>query len=592
MKELRRLAIVVPAVALVVLLVLLFLGRGTVEQLAFLRRNQGVEAGLVDQRPFQTAQTLTGMAVSAEEQNLAQQAERLADHEVDQAFAQALREASMRQQTLTGEAEVLAQKVAGLQATVKQDQAQVDSLSAAAKASGAQSSAGDDLDVAKAQLQLDQDELADAAADLARASGDHRGRIQQELETREAAAKANESSGAKKATAVTAVRQHGTLWARGKAWFEQRSRVRSLAQAEQQARADSEQFAVDHDRLERGAVTAGQPLNGESGTARVRRLQRMATRRSIMGILDDRSQTELQLANVYQRWQQQVWVQHKILGYLVLQSLALVALLVLVTMVGGVVGRKLVDRVATEPRQAQTLRTILTLGLEIFGLAGVLLVIFGVPQQLTTVLGLVTAGLTVVFQDFILAFFGWFVLMGRDGIRVGDWVEIDEVRGEVSEIGLFRTLLLETENWTSTGHPTGRKVTMINSYAIRGKYFNFSTHGQWMWDEIQLNVPANANAYELIVKMQEAVERETAADSAEAEREWQKATTDVGLSQFTARPTVDLRPAASGVDVIVRFVTRASERFGLRNRIYEALVGLMEGTERPALESPKESPKE
>jgi small-conductance mechanosensitive channel len=157
---------------------------------------------------------------------------------------------------------------------------------------------------------------------------------------------------------------------------------------------------------------------------------------------------------------------------------------------------------------------------------------------------------------------------------------------------LFRTLLLETENWTSTGHPTGRKVTMINSYAIRGKYFNFSTHGQWMWDEIQLNVPANANAYELIVKMQEAVERETAADSAEAEREWQKATTDVGLSQFTARPTVDLRPAASGVDVIVRFVTRASERFGLRNRIYEALVGLMEGTERPALESPKESPKE
>ncbi len=99
-------------------------------------------------------------------------------------------------------------------------------------------------------------------------------------------------------------------------------------------------------------------------------------------------------------------------------------------------------------------------------------------------------GLTVVFQDFILAFFGWFVLMGRNGIRVGDWVEINGVGGEVVEIGLFRTALLETGNWTDKGHPTGRRVTFINNFAITGQYFNFSTAGQWMWDEIGVNVPS------------------------------------------------------------------------------------------------------
>jgi len=105
-----------------------------------------------------------------------------------------------------------------------------------------------------------------------------------------------------------------------------------------------------------------------------------------------------------------------------------------------------------------------------------------------------------------------------------------------------------------------------------------------MWDEIKLNVPATADAYELIKKMQAAVESETAQDTQQAETEWQKATSDAGLREFSAKSTVDLRPAASGVDVIVRFVTRASDRFGLRNRIFAAMLGLMEGTERPTLE--------
>ena len=80
---------------------------------------------------------------------------------------------------------------------------------------------------------------------------------------------------------------------------------------------------------------------------------------------------------------------------------------------------------------------------QLVGLSFILLAIFGVPQQISTILGLTTAGLTLVFQDFILAFCGWFVLMGPHGIKVRDWVEIDGVGGEVVQIGLFRTWLLE-----------------------------------------------------------------------------------------------------------------------------------------------------
>ncbi len=70
------------------------------------------------------------------------------------------------------------------------------------------------------------------------------------------------------------------------------------------------------------------------------------------------------------------------------------------------------ERILRERRQRNTLKTVLNLGTQFVGLLLVLLVIFGVPRQTPTILGLATAGLTVVFQDFILAFCGWFVLMG------------------------------------------------------------------------------------------------------------------------------------------------------------------------------------
>ena len=59
-----------------------------------------------------------------------------------------------------------------------------------------------------------------------------------------------------------------------------------------------------------------------------------------------------------------------------------------------------------------------------------------------------------MLQDFILGCLGWFALVGKNGIRLGDWVEIEGVSGEVVEIGLLHTVLLETGN-LAEGHPTG-----------------------------------------------------------------------------------------------------------------------------------------
>ena len=577
-----------------------FTTRGVMEYLPFLHgQKPGWNAvprpdGIVDQRPWQTAKTLAALAVSAEELELAHEAERLADHEVDQAFAQSLRQASAETRELTGAALALQQRVTSLQQTVKDDQERVAALTAkVGPAAGAVAGstapigpAGDDLEVAKAQLGLDQDELSDAMDDLARASGDHRGKIQQELSAREAAMKKYDlqmAGGGDGQDAVVSAGNYKTLAGQISAWWAQRSRLQLIQQAEQLATADVAALTADRARLEpeaqaAEAKAAAQKAAGESSSTQVKELQTVATQRNILTILDDRLATQQQLLALYVRWGNQVRLQHKMLLHLMLQSLSVIATIVLLTILAGWALQVLFDRISRDRRQRQTLRIILNLGMQVIGLVLVLLVIFGTPQQMPTILGLATAGLTVVFQDFILAFCGWFVLMGKNGIRVGDWVEIDGVGGEVVEIGVFRTWLLETGNWTANGHPTGRRVSFLNGYAIHGKYFNFSTAGQWMWDEIKVSIPPGTEAYPLIDKIRDAAIKATAADTKMAEEEWKRVTHEEGIPQFSATPSVDMRPAGGGVDIVVRYVTRAGVRLETRNRLFETVVELMMGT--------------
>jgi small-conductance mechanosensitive channel len=586
MNRARKIATTISLAVLVVFVVGSFMTRKVMESLPFLHAQKAglaVPHGIVDQRPWQTAERLAALAVSAEELQFARESERLADHEVDQAFAQSLRQASAATTELKGDALTLQRRVMELQRTLKDDDGRIAALTSKAGGDPA-AAAGEDLDVAKAQMGLDQEELSDAQEDLALQSGDQREKIQQELSAREAAMKKYEAqaSGTSGQFAVVAAEQYNTLAGQIAAWRAQRSRMQMIEQAATLARADVAALTDDHARLgaeaqAAEAKAAAAKAAGESNDVRVKELQSLAEQRKILGILDDRLAAQQQLVTLYGQWGTQVEIQHKIVVHLMLRSLSWIAAIVLLTILAGWALQVALERISHDLRQRQMLRMVLNLGTQLIGLVLALLVIFGTPKQLPTILGLATAGLTVVFQDFILAFCGWFVLMRRHGIRLGDWVEIDGVGGEVVEVGLLRTTLLETGNWTANGHPTGRRVSFLNGFAIHGKYFNFSTAGQWMWDEIKVSIPPGEPGYALIEKIREATVKATEEDAKMAELEWQRVRHEEGLAQFSATPSIDMQPAGGGLDIVVRYVTRAGVRLETRNKLFKTVVELMMG---------------
>jgi small-conductance mechanosensitive channel len=559
---------------------------------------------LVDERPLPTARGLASLAITPEEQRLAEEAVRIADHEVDLAFADELRQAAGQRSDQDPKNRDLYLKLQQAQAALADVQSRVEQLKAQISSAkpGEKDALQERKDLLDAEQALDEDEVEDAQQELIRAGGDQEAAVQRQRDQHEAGEHALEQhqgqnpTGASPAAPVDL--SANNLVGQVRAWMWLRDKRAHLESARRLAQEMGTELLAQHEALQRRVreekpqkeetkqqatelrkgAAAGAVSKENTATA-VNSLKHFSDDQKLLSDFDKRIRDQRELQEIYGNWLDVTRDQQRAVLHSMVQSVLWILLIVVLVYFASLLVNRLFRQAAPEKKHLLTLRGVIRFSLQAVGVLVIVFVVLGVPNQMPTILGLAGAGLTVALKDFIVGFFGWFVLMGKNGIRVGDWVEINGVVGEVIEIGLLRTVLLETGNWTDTGHPTGRKVAFVNSFAIEGHYFNFSTAGQWLWDELQVEVGQGANPYPLVEAIQRLVEEETRASAAQAEKEWQKS---AGYQKsLTVAPAIHLRPTAGGVEMQIRYITSASERYVTRSRLYEKIVGLLRGEAKP-----------
>ena len=589
---------------------------------AALRKSKVVgvaEGPLVDQTELATAQKLAQLADKADEQELSKEAIRLVDHELDLAFEGARREIAAHPPALSAKAQEIEARLDQAQSLQKADQALVEQLTAAeAKVSGKAKDALDDrLAEAKARLESDEDEVDDSTQDLNRAGGDVKARLEK-LDEEHKAASAEVDKGVQKYPEAQPD-QFGLVHQYAQ-WSRLHQKQLALEQARQAAETAATALTGRHNALDaqieaakqatpdlaghakkaaaasdanvgaKAGAGAGQSRSHEESSAAVARMKQIVADQKGLPNLDRRADYQRQLAAVYSEWSDLVSVRQRAVLHRALQGLLIIIAIGLVGIffegwLGKLLGKTKLDR-----RQVETLRTVTRVFVQVAAVLLILLVILGLPGQLGTFLGLAGAGLTVALKDFIVGFMGWFVLMGRNGIRLGDWVEINGVTGEVVELGMFHTVLLETGNWTDSSHPTGRRVTFTNSFAIEGHYFNFSTSGQWLWDELQVVLPAGQDFYPMMDAIQKQVQEATRESAKQAETEWRGATGSRDMGAISVAPAISVKPIVGGIEVAVRYITRANERYALRSKLYQAIVKMLGGKAGAVSSGPEPTP--
>ena len=176
--------------------------------------------------------------------------------------------------------------------------------------------------------------------------------------------------------------------------------------------------------------------------------------------------------------------------------------------------------------------------------------------SLATFAGLITAGLAVAMQSVLVSVVGYFFLIGKYGIRIGDRVQVGAVKGEVIDLGLVRLHLMELSGQDGALSPTGRVVAFANSiiFGATGGLFKHIPGINLAWREITVRLPAGADAAAVKTKLIEAVGgvlKDYRDDILRQTQEIQRTAQVHGSAD--AQPQVQLRFAAEGVDAIVRY---------------------------------------
>jgi small-conductance mechanosensitive channel len=257
--------------------------------------------------------------------------------------------------------------------------------------------------------------------------------------------------------------------------------------------------------------------------------------------------------------------------------LGVLAVLLAIVFAAAEIWRHAVTRYIQEPRRRY--QFLLLRKIALWSLV-VLIVGFAFASELGSIVtfaGLITAGIAVAMQSVLVSIVGYFFLIGKYGIRVGDRVQIGEVTGEVIDVGLVRLYLMELGGHGSLG-PTGRVVAFANSIVFQTSSGLFKQlHGvDFVWRELTLSLPAGIDYGAAKEKLSAAVTAALKDDSEEIARqskEIQRAT--ASNSGGDAQPRVQLSFSAAGADARIRYPVHLRNAAEIDERVSQSLFAVL-----------------
>ena len=106
--------------------------------------------------------------------------------------------------------------------------------------------------------------------------------------------------------------------------------------------------------------------------------------------------------------------------------------------------------------------------------------------SITTMLGLLSAGIALALKDPLSSLVGWFYINGSRLYTIGDRIEIGDVVGDVIDISMLTTSLIEIGNWVDGEQSTGRLVKIPNNWVFTKGTYNYTQAFPYIWTEISI----------------------------------------------------------------------------------------------------------
>ncbi|MFY9142127.1 mechanosensitive ion channel family protein [Sulfuricurvum sp.] len=191
-------------------------------------------------------------------------------------------------------------------------------------------------------------------------------------------------------------------------------------------------------------------------------------------------------------------------------------------------------------------------------------------------IGVIGGGIAFALQEVIISIAGWLAITFSSFYRVGDRIKIGSIYGDVIDIGILRTTLMECGSWVNSDLYNGRIVRVTNSFIFKDPVYNYSGEFPFLWDEITVPIRYGSSV-ELTRQTLQSIAVEIVGDFTESvTQSWADLAKLYAIEDAKVEPMVTLAATDNWIEFTLRYVVDFKKRRSTRDRIFTRFLEEME----------------
>lgn len=261
------------------------------------------------------------------------------------------------------------------------------------------------------------------------------------------------------------------------------------------------------------------------------------------------------------------WLLHDTLGRIVFTISCIIIVWILIRFIRLAI----TNRVKDNDRRYRS-KKLIGFGGYILSFIIILVIYSGSLKNITVALGIAGAGIAFALQEVIASIAGWIAVMLGGFYNTGDRVQLGGIKGDVIDIGVLRTTVMEIGNWVDGDLYNGRIVRISNSFVFKEPVFNYSADFPFLWDEIKIPIQYGSN-YQKAREIFSTVANEVCGKfSSEALKTWEKMVRKYLIEDATTEPMVTIIANDNWVEFTIRYIVNFKKRRITKDQLFTRIL--------------------
>ncbi len=243
----------------------------------------------------------------------------------------------------------------------------------------------------------------------------------------------------------------------------------------------------------------------------------------------------------------------------------------------------LIRRVVSEKVQDKSVRYRLQKVIAFFGYLIFLIILLSTFKKdmgnFAVFFGIIAGGIAFSLQTVIASIAGWLVIIFSSFYKVGDRVKVGTITGDVIDIGVLSTTLMECGEWVRSDQYTGRVVRIANNFIFKDAVYNYSGEFPFLWDELKLPVHYGSPVNEVIELLTRVANEVTSKYTESFEERWKHLGRQVLVEDQSISPMVGVIATDNWIEFHLRYVVDYKQRRTTRTNLFIRILEEIEKTE-------------